>query len=55
VTTSTSPEAKLIADLEARRPAALARAISIVENQRQGFDTLLGALRSEMAAGEGSG
>jgi len=48
VTTSTSPEAKLIADLDARRPAALARAISIVENQRQGFDTILGALHSRI-------
>jgi len=44
VTTSASPEARLIADLEARRPAALARAISIVENQRPGFDTVLGSL-----------
>jgi LAO/AO transport system kinase len=44
VTISASPEARLIADFEARRPAALARAISIVENQRAGFDSLLGAL-----------
>ena len=51
MTTSTSPEAKLIADLEARRPAALARAISIVENQRQGFDTLLGALHPRIGRG----
>jgi len=35
---------RLIADIDARRPAALARAISIVENQRVGFDALLGAL-----------
>jgi LAO/AO transport system kinase len=37
-------EARLIADFDARKPAALARAISIVENQRAGFDALLGAL-----------
>jgi LAO/AO transport system kinase len=48
VTTSTSPEAQLIAGLDARRPAALARAISIVENQRQGFDTILGALHPKI-------
>ena len=51
MTTSTSPEARLIADLEARRPAALARAISIVENQRQGFDTILGALHAKIGRG----
>jgi len=42
--TSAAPDAKLIADFDARRPAALARAISIVENQRTGFDAVLGAL-----------
>ena len=51
MTISTSPEAKLIADLEARRPAALARAISIVENQRPGFDALLGALHPKVGHG----
>ena len=35
---------RLLADFDARRPAALARAISIVENQREGFDALLGTL-----------
>ena len=50
MTTSTSPEARLIADLEARRPAALARAISIVENQRQGFDAILGALHGKIGS-----
>jgi LAO/AO transport system kinase len=35
---------RLLADFDARRPAALARAISIVENQREGFDALLGGL-----------
>ena len=44
MTTTAPPQAKLIADFEARRPAALARAISIVENQRPGFDAVLGAL-----------
>ena len=43
MTTTFSAEARLLADFDARRPAALARAISIVENQRPGFDTLLGA------------
>ncbi len=42
--TSSVRDGRLIADLDARRPAALARAISIVENQREGFDSLLGAL-----------
>lgn len=51
MTTSTSPEARLIADLEARRPAALARAISIVENHRQGFDAILGALHAKIGRG----
>ncbi|HEX6051150.1 MAG TPA: methylmalonyl Co-A mutase-associated GTPase MeaB [Gemmatimonadaceae bacterium] len=37
-------DGRLIADIDSRRPAALARAISIVENQRDGFDALLGAL-----------
>ena len=44
MTVSTAPEARLIADFDARKPAALARAISIVENQRPGFDALLGTL-----------
>jgi len=35
---------RVLADFDARRPAALARAISIVENQREGFDALLGTL-----------
>ena len=37
-------QARLLADFEARRPAALARAVSIVENHRPGFEALLGAL-----------
>lgn len=36
--------ARLLADFEARKPAALARAVSIVENQREGFDRLLAHL-----------
>ena len=45
MTASATPlEVKLVADFDARRPAALARAISIVENQRPGFDTVLGTL-----------
>lgn len=36
--------AALLADLRERRPAALARAISLVENRRPGFESLLGEL-----------
>jgi LAO/AO transport system kinase len=36
--------ARLLADFEARKPAALARAVSLVENRRSGFDAVLGAL-----------
>ena len=43
-TSAASLETRLVADFDARRPAALARAISIVENQRTGFDAVLGAL-----------
>lgn len=35
---------RLLADFDARRPAALARAVSMVENQREGFDALLATL-----------
>ena len=35
---------RLLADFDARRPFALARAVSIVENHRPGFEALLGAL-----------
>jgi LAO/AO transport system kinase len=41
-------DSRLLADFDARRPAALARAISIVENRRAGFDTLLGALHPRL-------
>jgi LAO/AO transport system kinase len=36
--------AALLAEFRARRPAALARAISIVENRRPGFEAILAAL-----------
>jgi len=36
--------ARLLEDLEGRRPAALARALSIVENHRPGFETVLARL-----------
>ncbi|MFL5579340.1 MAG: methylmalonyl Co-A mutase-associated GTPase MeaB [Gemmatimonadaceae bacterium] len=39
-----APIARVLADFDARKPAALARAVSIVENHRAGFDALLGAL-----------
>ncbi|HZO20175.1 MAG TPA: methylmalonyl Co-A mutase-associated GTPase MeaB [Gemmatimonadaceae bacterium] len=42
------PIRRLLADFEARRPAALARAVSIVENRRPGFDELLGALHPRL-------
>lgn len=35
---------RLLADFRGGRPAALARAVSIVENHRKGFDTLLAVL-----------
>jgi len=38
----------LLADFDAGRKAALARAISIVENHRKGYDRLLGALHARL-------
>jgi LAO/AO transport system kinase len=38
------PIARLVADLRAGRPAAVARAVSVVENHRAGFDRLLAEL-----------
>ena len=35
---------RLLADFDAGKPAALARAVSIVENQREGYDRLLATL-----------
>ena len=51
MTTSSAPREAhrtLLADFEARRPAALARAVSIVENHRTGFENLLGALHPRL-------
>jgi len=42
------PVRKLLAAFEARQPAALARAVSIVENHRPGFDEMLGVLHSRL-------
>ncbi len=38
------PIERLLADFDARKPAALARAVSIVENRRAGFERLLAEL-----------
>ena len=38
----------LLVDFDAGRKAALARAISIVENHRTGYETLLGALHPRL-------
>ena len=42
------PIRRLIGDFDARRPAALARAVSIVENHRTGFDELLATLHPRL-------
>ena len=42
------PLARLLADFDARKPAALARAVSLVENQREGFERLLSVLHPRM-------
>jgi LAO/AO transport system kinase len=39
---------RVLADFAGRRPAALARAVSIVENHRVGFDLLLAALHGRL-------
>jgi LAO/AO transport system kinase len=39
---------KLLADFDARKPAALARAVSIVENHRAGYDELMTALHARV-------
>jgi LAO/AO transport system kinase len=39
---------RLREEFDARRPAALARAVSMVENQREGFEELLGGLHSRV-------
>ena len=43
-----APLDRLLADFDAGRPAALARAVSIVENHRAGFDRLLGVLHPRL-------
>ncbi|MBA3890871.1 MAG: methylmalonyl Co-A mutase-associated GTPase MeaB [Gemmatimonadaceae bacterium] len=43
--------ARLLPDFDARRPAALARAVSIVENHRPGFDALLATLHPRLGHG----
>jgi LAO/AO transport system kinase len=45
---ATPQHERLLADFAARRPAALARAVSIVENQRSGADRLMAALHSRI-------
>ncbi len=42
------PIARLLEDFDAGRTSALARAVSIVENHRAGFDRLLGALHPRL-------
>lgn len=39
---------RLLADFDAGKPAALARAVSMVENQRDGFEQLLSALHARI-------
>ena len=39
---------RLLADFDARKPAALARVVSIVENQRAGFESILAALHPRL-------
>ena len=39
---------RLLTDFDARKPAALARAVSIVENHRTGFDALLATLHPRL-------
>lgn len=48
---SASRHERLLADFDARRPAALARAVSIVENQRPGADALMAALHARVGRG----
>jgi LAO/AO transport system kinase len=39
---------RLLAEFDAGKPAALARAVSVVENHRDGFDALLGTVHSRL-------
>lgn len=45
---SATPIDRLLADFDAGKKAALARAVSIVENHRPGFDALLGRLHARV-------
>ena len=47
----TNEHERLLQDFDARRPAALARVVSIVENHRPGFDALLGRLHARVGRG----
>jgi LAO/AO transport system kinase len=55
VTAAPAPAAdrvlRLIADFDAGKPAALARAVSLVENQRDGFEQLLTTLHPRIGRG----
>lgn len=48
VTPSHDPIARLVADLRTARPAAVARAVSVVENHRPGFDRLLATVHPQL-------
>ncbi|MDQ6886755.1 MAG: methylmalonyl Co-A mutase-associated GTPase MeaB [Gemmatimonadota bacterium] len=44
----TISHSRILADFDARRPAALARVVSIVENHREGFETLLASFHARL-------
>ena len=44
----TAAQVKLLADFDVKRPAALARVVSIVENRRPGFEAILAALHPKL-------
>lgn len=48
VAPNADPIARLTAELRAGRPAAVARAVSVVENHRPGFDRLLAAVHPDL-------
>lgn len=50
-TPAASQHERLLGDFDSRRPAALARAVSIVENQRLGADQLMTALHPRIGHG----
>ena len=49
--TPVAERSSLIAAFDARKPAALARAVSVVENQREGFEELLTTLHPRVGRG----